>query len=91
MLILAQYDQNDTLLKVESKSVDIGTLSWGRTATQNTRQPANTAGFNYVPISVSFNKESGYSYAKAYVWNNMSEAVPFADSVSTKTEEVPAE
>ena len=85
-LILAQYDKDGTLLNVESKTLDsLPTLSWGRTANQNTRADASVADFEYKNIDITFNKESGYSYAKAYVWNNMDELVPYTECKSTVT------
>lgn len=92
-LILVQYDKDGRLLKIEHKALDsLPTLKWGRTANEATRNNASDAGFAYQNLTVSFAKEANYSYAKAYVWNNINDIVPYTASISTEiAEETPAE
>lgn len=84
-LILAQYDEGGRLLGVQSKALDtLPTLLWGRTLESGKKKASADTGFEHKNIEITFDKETGYSYAKAYVWNNMSELVPYTESVSTQ-------
>ena len=83
MLILAQYDAKGSLLGFDTKTVDLGTLSWG----VNTKgTDASIAGFNYKDMEITVEKEENYSYAKAFVWNNLDACVPYENCISTVTE-----